>query len=82
MRENELLNIELKVRDRVREQMERGQREHYLHEQLKAIHQELGNREDAVDEFTEMRQMLKKAKMPKEILEKASGNSPATSACP
>lgn len=71
MRENELLNIEIKVRDRVREQMERSQREHYLHEQLKAIHQELGNREDAVDEFTEMRQMLQKAKMPKEILEKA-----------
>jgi len=71
MRENELLGIEGKVRERVREQMERGQREHYLHEQLKAIHQELGNREDAVDEFTEMRQLIAKVKMPKEINAKA-----------
>ena len=71
MRENELIEIEQSVRDRVREQMERGQREHYLQEQLKAIHQELGSRDEGIDEFSEMRTMIAKAKMPKEILEKA-----------
>jgi len=70
MRENELIVMEQNVRDRVREQMERGQREHYLHEQLKAIHQELGNREDG-DEFSEMRAMIAKARMPKEVRVKA-----------
>lgn len=72
MRENELLEIEQKVRERVREQMERGQREYFLHEQLKAIHQELGNREESSDEFTELRNMIAKAKMPKEVAEKAN----------
>ena len=72
MRENELMEIEQNVRERVREQMERGQREHYLHEQLKVIHQELGNREEGLDEFSEMREMIRKAKMPKEVLEKAN----------
>jgi len=71
MRENELLLIEQQVRDRVREQMERGQREHYLQEQLRAIHQELGNREEGMDEFSEMRALLEKAKLPKEVREKA-----------
>ncbi len=72
MRENELMEIEQNVRERVREQMERGQREHYLHEQLKVIHQELGNREEGLDEFSEMREMIRKAKMPKEVMEKAN----------
>lgn len=72
MRENELLEMEHKVRDRVREQMEHGQREYYLHEQLKAIHHELGNREDGGDEFTELREAIKKAGMPKDVEEKAN----------
>ncbi len=72
MRENELLTIEHNVRDRVREQLERSQREHYLQEQLRAIHQELGEREDGTgNEFTELRAMMDKAKMPKEVKEKA-----------
>ena len=71
MRENELIRMEHSVRDRVREQMERGQREHYLHEQLKLIHQELGNREEGGDEFNELRVMITKAKMPKEVKTKA-----------
>ena len=71
MRENELIAIEQSVRDRVRDQMERGQREHYLQEQLKVIHQELGNREEGLDEFSEMRALIAKAKMPKEVLHKA-----------
>ena len=70
IRENELFEIERKVRDRVRDQMERGQREHYLHEQIRALQQELGQRDDG-DEFSELRQMIDKAKMPKEVKEKA-----------
>lgn len=71
MRENEMIRMEHNVRDRVRDQMERGQREHYLHEQLKMIHQELGNREDGGDDFTEIRGMIAKAKMPKDVKAKA-----------
>jgi len=72
VRENELSEMEQTVRERVREQMERGQREHFLHEQLKAIHQELGSREEGGDEYTELRQMLDKAAMPEEVLAKAN----------
>ncbi len=71
MRENEMTKIEHSVRNRVREQMERGQREHFLQEQLKVIHQELGNREEGMDEYSELREMVEKAKMPKEVREKA-----------
>ncbi|MBP8131688.1 MAG: endopeptidase La [Candidatus Hydrogenedentes bacterium] len=71
MRENELFEIERNVRERVREQMERGQREHYLQEQLKAIHQELGGREEGGDEFADLRALIQKARMPKEVRERA-----------
>ncbi len=72
MRENDLLRIENNVRERVREQMERGQRDHYLHEQLRAIQQELGGREDGMgNEFGEMRALIDKANMPPEVKEKA-----------
>lgn len=70
MRENDLLQIEQKVRDRVRDQMEQGQREYYLNEQLKVIHQELGNREDG-DEIAEMRTAIENAGMPKDTQERA-----------
>lgn len=70
MRENEMLDMERRVRDRVREQMDRNQREHFLHEQLRAIHQELGSQSDG-DEFSELRQMIEDARMPDEVAEKA-----------
>jgi len=70
-REIELAEIEYRVRNRVREQMERGQREHYLQEQMRVIQQELGSREDGGNEFTELRDMLEKARMPKEVKAKA-----------
>ncbi len=72
VRENELLGIEKQVRDRVREQMERGQREHYLQEQMRVIQQELGKREDYVDEFSELRALIDKANMPLEVKEKST----------
>lgn len=71
MRENEMVEMERHVRERVRDQFDRGQREHFLQEQIKLIHQELGNREDGGDEFTEMREMLQKSGMPKVVREKA-----------
>lgn len=70
-REIELAEIEHRVRNRVREQMERGQREHYLQEQLRVIQQELGYREDGGNEFTELRDLIEKAGMPKEVKAKA-----------
>ncbi len=71
MRENDMLKIEQKVRDKLRDQMEKGQREYYLHEQLKAIRSELGHRDDGYDEFTELRELIDKAKMPADIKKKA-----------
>jgi ATP-dependent Lon protease len=71
MRETEMLDMERRVRDRIREQMDRSQREYYLHEQLKAIHQELGQREGG-DEITELRDMILKAEMPKDVRERAT----------
>lgn len=71
IRENEMFELERKVRDRVKEQMDRSQREYYLHEQLKAIHQELGSREESSDEFSELYELIRKAKMPKEVRDKA-----------
>ncbi len=70
-REIELAQIEQKVRNRVREQIERGQRSHYLQEQLKAIQQELGARDDSGSDSAELREMMKKAKMPPDIAERA-----------
>ena len=70
-REIDLARIEQKVRGRVREQMERGQRSHYLQEQLKAIQQELGVRDESGGEAAELREMVEKAGMPAEIAERA-----------
>ncbi|HOD52471.1 MAG TPA: endopeptidase La [Candidatus Hydrogenedentes bacterium] len=71
MRENDLMDIERRVRDRVRDQMDRSQREFYLHEQLKAIQQELGAREEGMDEFADLRKQIEKARMPAEVRQKA-----------
>ncbi len=70
-REVELAQIEQKVRNRVREQMERGQRTHYLQEQMKAIQQELGQRDEDKNEYAELHDLIQKAKMPKDIEERA-----------
>src|SRR5690606_24216339 len=70
MRENDLNDMERQVRERVRDQMERTQREYYLQEQLKAIHRELGQSEDGADEGAELRALVEKAKIPKELREK------------
>jgi ATP-dependent Lon protease len=66
-----VLQVEKKIRNRVKRQMEKSQREYYLNEQLKAIQKELGEGEDGKDEASEIEEKLNKAKMPKEAKEKA-----------
>ncbi|RUO43837.1 endopeptidase La [Aliidiomarina taiwanensis] len=68
--EIDILQIERKIRNRVKQQMEKSQREYYLNEQMKAIQKELGEGEDGVDEFEALGQRITEAKMPKEAEEK------------
>ena len=67
-----VLQVEKKIRGRVKRQMEKTQREYYLNEQLKAIQKELGETEDGRDELTELEERIKKVKLNKEAREKAT----------
>ena len=69
--EVEVLSVEKKIRGRVKNQMEKTQREYYLNEQLKAIQKELGETEDGKDEIQSLEEAIKKAKMTKEAEEKS-----------
>ncbi|MGE0416315.1 MAG: endopeptidase La [Acetobacteraceae bacterium] len=66
-----VLQVEKKIRNRVKRQMEKTQREYYLNEQLKAIQKELGEGEDGKDENAELEARIKKTKLSKEAREKA-----------
>jgi ATP-dependent Lon protease len=66
-----VLQVEKKIRNRVRRQMEKTQREYYLNEQLKAIQKELGETEDGRDETTEFEEKIAKTKLSKEAKEKS-----------
>ena len=68
--EIDLLQVEKRIRNRVKKQMEKSQREYYLNEQMKAIQKELGEMEDVPDEFEGLKQKIDAAKMPKEAKEK------------
>ena len=68
-----VLQVEKKIRNRVKRQMEKTQREYYLNEQMKAIQKELGETEDGRDEVSEMEKRIKKTKLSKEAREKANG---------
>lgn len=68
--EIDILQIERKIRNRVKQQMEKSQREYYLNEQMKAIQKELGEGEDGVDEFEVLGKRIDDAKMPKEAEDK------------
>ena len=70
--EIDLLQVEKKIRTRVKKQMEKSQREYYLNEQMKAIQKELGELDEAPDEFESLNKKIQEAQMPKEALEKAS----------
>jgi ATP-dependent Lon protease len=69
--EIEILQIERKIRSRVKRQMERTQKEYYLNEQMRAIQKELGEKDDAKAEIQELEEKIKEAKMPEEVNERA-----------
>ncbi len=69
-KETSLISVEKKIRGRVKNQMEKTQREYYLNEQLKAIQKELGEIDDGKDEITNISRAITKAKMPKSAQEK------------
>jgi ATP-dependent Lon protease len=70
--EIDILQVEKRIRTRIKQQMEKSQREYYLNEQMKAIQKELGDIEDAPNEIEELSNRLEKAKMPKEAKQKAT----------
>src|SRR5512146_69748 len=69
--EIDVLQVEKRIRKRVKRQMEKTQREYYLNEQLKAMQKELGEGEDGKDEASEIEERIKKTKLSKEAREKA-----------
>lgn len=69
-REVEILNVDKRIRGRVKRQMEKNQRDFYLNEQVKAIQKELGEGEDGAD-IEEIEKKIKLAQMPKDALKKA-----------
>jgi len=68
-----VLQVEKKIRSRVKRQMEKTQREYYLNEQLKAIQKELGETDEGKDENAELEEKIEKTKLTKEAKEKAQG---------
>jgi len=70
--EIDMLQIEKRIRGRVKQQMEKSQREYYLNEQMKAIQKELGDMEDAPNEIAEIEQRIARAGMTQEARDKAT----------
>src|SRR5690606_33440576 len=70
--EIDLLQVEKRIRGRVKKQMERSQREYYLNEQMKAIQKEMGTGEDGSSELDELQKKIESAGTAKEALEKAN----------
>ena len=73
--EMDVLQIEKRIRGRVKAQMEKSQREYYLNEQMKAIQKELGEMDEGGNELAELEKRIKKAGMPKEAREKANARA-------
>jgi ATP-dependent Lon protease len=69
--EIEVLEVEKRIRGRVKKQMERSQKEYYLNEQMRAIQKELGERDEFKNEIQDLEEQLKAKKMPKEARERA-----------
>ncbi|BBW90879.1 Lon protease [Pseudoalteromonas sp. PS1M3] len=70
--EIDLLQVEKKIRTRVKKQMEKSQREYYLNEQMKAIQKELGELDDVPDEFEALKKRIEESGMSSEAQEKAT----------
>ncbi len=69
--EVEKVNIDRRINNKVKKQMEKAQKEYYLNEKIKAIHQELGRKDDRGDEVEELKKKITASGMPKEVREKA-----------
>ena len=69
--EIEKLRVDRRIHQRVKKQMEKAQKEYYLNEKMKAIQQELGRKDDKLNEIEELKEKIASARMPKEGLEKA-----------
>jgi len=69
--EIDILQVEKRIRSRIKNQMEKSQREYYLNEQMKAIQKELGDMEDAPNELEDLTKKIEKARMPKDAKDKA-----------
>ncbi|MCL2496622.1 MAG: LON peptidase substrate-binding domain-containing protein, partial [Clostridiales bacterium] len=69
-REMEILELERGIAERVRQQIEQNQKEYYLREQMKAIHQELGDHDERTAEVEELRQRAEEAALPDYVMEK------------
>jgi ATP-dependent Lon protease len=65
------VNIDRRINNKVKKQMEKAQKEYYLNEKIKAIHQELGRKDDRTDEVEDLRKKIETAGMPKDVREKA-----------
>ena len=74
--ENELdiLQVEKKIRGRVKNQMEKSQREYYLNEQMKAIQKELGDMDDVPNEIEDIEKKISKSGMPKDVMQKVKAD--------
>src|SRR2546427_1288504 len=69
--EIEKVNIDRRINNKVKKQMEKAQKEYYLNEKIKAIHQELGRKDDRTDEVDDLKKKITTSGMPKEVREKA-----------
>src|SRR5215475_4921341 len=69
--EVEKFNIDRRINNKVKKQMEKAQKEYYLNEKIKAIHQELGRKDDRTDEVDDLKKKVASSGMPKEVREKA-----------
>ncbi len=65
------VNIDRRINNKVKKQMEKAQKEYYLNEKIKAIHQELGRKDDRTDEVEELKKKIESSGMPKAVREKA-----------
>lgn len=80
--EVEKINIDKRINVKVKKQMEKAQKEYYLNEKIKAIHQELGRKDDRADEVEELKERIEKAQLPEEVKEKAEGELKRLEAMP
>jgi ATP-dependent Lon protease len=80
--EVEKVNIDRRINNKVKKQMEKAQKEYYLNEKIKAIHQELGRKDDRGDEVEELKKKITSSGMPKEVREKAESELKRLEAMP